>query len=78
MIEHAQTAADVRNNLAGDLAWRFALRYTGAREDRLHVRDVAAQIGEQIAILDRRSASRLPDAERWTRPIPVLCAHRGA
>jgi len=44
------------------------MSFCGDANDRLHVREVAAQIGEHIAALSWRSADRLPDVERWTTP----------
>jgi 1-acyl-sn-glycerol-3-phosphate acyltransferase len=44
------------------------LSFCGDANDRLYVREVAAQIGEHIAALSRQSAGRLPDVERWTAP----------
>jgi 1-acyl-sn-glycerol-3-phosphate acyltransferase len=41
------------------------LSFCGDANDRFYVREVAAQIGEHIAALSRRSAGRLPDVERW-------------
>jgi 1-acyl-sn-glycerol-3-phosphate acyltransferase len=53
------------------------LSFCGDAGDRLYVREVADQIGEHIAALRRQSSSRLPDAERWSAPAPVLHPHRG-